>query len=356
MAERFLILSPDARYLDDGVVERAVAGAEFGLSIHRETDHLKLPAEDVARCDGLLVWNTMPIDAALIARLESCRMISRAGVGFDHIDLQAAGAAGIPVSNTPDYGTAEVADHAIALMLALKRGLVSYHEAIVADPVGGFSFRKADNVNRLRGLRFGVIGLGRIGTAAALRAKAFGMEVVAYDPYLPSGQELALDVRRSNSLEVLAAESDVVSCHTPLNAETRGLVGRDLLRAMKPTAILINTSRGAVVDVEAVTLALKERWIAAAGLDVLPQEPPDPAWPLIRAYREQADWARGRLILTPHAAWYSPESQEDARRLSTETLVMYLKTGQLRNCVNAEYLDEARPPDFRRSPEAVQAS
>ena len=346
MSERFLVLTPDARYLDDGEVERAVAGARFDFSIHREVDHLRLPAEDVARCDGLLVWNSMPIDAALIARLERCRMISRAGVGFDHIDLTAAGAAGIPVSNTPDYGTAEVADHAIALMLALKRGLLSYHEAVAADPVEGYSFRRAENVNRLRGKRFAVIGLGRIGTATALRAKAFGMEVVAYDPYIPSGQELALGVARSDSLEAMVAEADVVSCHTPLTDETRGLVGRDLLRAMKPGAVLINTARGAVVDIEAVTEALRERWIAAAALDVLPEEPPDPAWPLVEAYRAQADWLRGRLILTPHAAWYSPESQADARRLSTETLVLYLETGRLRNCVNADRLREARPPGF----------
>ena len=355
MSERFLVLTPDARYLDDGEVERAVLGERFDLRIHREEDHLRLPPDEVAQCDGLLVWNTMPIDAALIGRLDRCRFIARAGVGFDHIDLKTAGAAGIPVSNTPDYGTCEVADHAIALMMALKRGLPSYHEALVADPVGGFSFRNAENINRLRGLKFGVIGLGRIGTAAALRAKAFGMEVVAFDPYLPSGQELALGVRRVGNLEVLAAECDVISCHTPLNDETRGLVSREFLRAMKPSAVLINTSRGGVVDVDAVAEALRERWIAAAGLDVLPQEPPDPSWALVQAYKQQVDWVRGRLILTPHAAWYSPESQHDARRLSAETLALYLASGTLRNCVNGEYLTEARAAGFAL-PDAAVAS
>ena len=338
MSNRTLILTPDARYLDDAELERALAGPSYDFAIFREKDRRKLPADIVARCDALLVWNTMPIDAALIEQAKSCRIISRAGVGFDHIDIEAAAAAGIPVCNTPDYGTAEVADHAIALMLALKRGLVSYHTAIMGDPAGGFSFRRADNVRRLRGSCFGVVGLGRIGTATALRAKAFGFDVAAYDPYLPSGQELALGVRRVKALDTLVAEADVLSIHVPLTEETRGMIDRRVLRAMKPEAMLINTARGAVIDIEALHEALKENWIAAAGIDVLPVEPPDPNAPLMRDYAAQPDWLRGRLLLSPHAAWFSPESQEDARRLSTETLLLYLQEGRLRNCVNGERL------------------
>lgn len=338
MSQGFLVLTPDARYADDAELERALAGPEFDFAIHRERTLDRLPGDVLARCDALLVWNEMPIDAALIGRAANCRIISRAGVGFDHIDLEAAAAAGIPVCNTPDYGTAEVADHAIALTLALKRELITYHNAIVAEPTGGFNFRHARRVNRLRGACFGVIGLGRIGTATALRAKAFGFDVAAYDPYLPSGQELALGVRRHQTLEALVAEADVLSLHVPLTAETRNLVDRDLLRAMKPGAMLINTARGAVIDIDALHEALRENWIAAAGIDVLPKEPPDAEAPLMRDYAAQPDWLRGRLLITPHAAWYSPESQEDARRLSTETLLLYLREGRLRNCVNAELL------------------
>ena len=338
MSERFLILTPDARYADDAELERKMAGPEVDFAIYRERTLDRLPADVLARCDALLVWNEMPIDAALIGRAGNCRIISRAGVGFDHIDLEAAAAAGIPVCNTPDYGTAEVADHAIALTLALKRELMTYHQAIVGDPVGGFNFRHARQVNRLRGACFGILGLGRIGTATALRAKAFGFDVAAYDPYLPSGQELALGVRRHQSLEALVAEADILSLHVPLTEETRGLVDRDLLRALKPSAMLINTGRGAVVDIDALHEALQQNWITAAGIDVLPQEPPNPQAPLLRDYAAQPDWLKGRLLITPHAAWYSPESQEDARRLSTETLLLYLREGRLRNCVNAELL------------------
>ncbi len=338
MSERLLVLTPDARYADDAELERAMAGPDVEFAIFRERERSGLPADLLARCDGLLVWNEMPIDAGLLGQARNCRIVSRAGVGFDHIDLEAAAAAGIPVCNTPDYGTAEVADHAIALMLALKRGLIVYHQAIVEEPRGGFNFRHADRVKRLRGACFGVLGLGRIGTATALRAKAFGLDVAAYDPYLPSGQELALGVRRHKTLADLVAEADVLSLHVPLTPETRGLVDRDLLRAMKPSAMLITTARGAVVDPAALHEALREGWIAAAGLDVLPQEPPDPETPLLRDYAAQPDWLRGRLLISPHAAWYSPESQADARRLSTETLLLYLREGRLRNCVNADLL------------------
>ena len=123
-------------------------------------------------------------------------MIVRAGVGFDHIDLEAAGRVGIPVCNTPDYGTSEVADHAIALMLALTRGIVCFHENLVRDPVGGFDSSRAPLVRRLRGRTFGVVGFGRIGTATALRAKAFGFRVVGYDPYASAGTEIAIGIER----------------------------------------------------------------------------------------------------------------------------------------------------------------
>ena len=128
---------------------------------------------------------------------------------------------GIPVCNTPDYGTSEVADHAIGLMLALRRGIVSYHQHLVADPQAGFDYACAPLVRRLRGRVFGIVGLGRIGIATALRAKAFGMSVVAYDPYVSRGAEIAVGVDRVESLEELLAVSDVVSLHCPLTDETR---------------------------------------------------------------------------------------------------------------------------------------
>ena len=241
----------------------------------------------------------------------------------------------MPVCNTPDYGTSEVADHAIGLMLALRRGIVSYHQHLVADPRGGFDYARAPLVRRLRGRVFGIVGLGRIGIATAIRAKAFGMNVVAFDPYVSRGSEIAVGVDRVESLQELLVASDVVSLHCPLTDETRDLINAATLRQMKRDAILINTARGAIVEIPALLDALRTGDIAGAGIDVLPVEPPRDDDAISVAYRNRRDPMVGeRLILTPHAAWSSPESVNDARRLAVETAMLYLREGKLRNLVN----------------------
>lgn len=333
---RFRLLTPDAQYADDAEIERRTAGSDVDWDIHRARTMADLPPEVLASCDAIVSWHEIKVDRAFIAALKRCRIVVRAGVGFDHIDLGAAEEFSIPVCNTPDYGTSEVADHAIGLMLALRRGIVSYHQHLVADPVAGFDYSKAPLVSRLRGRVFGIIGLGRIGIATALRAKSFGMQVAAYDPLVSRGTEIAVGVERKESLEELLAISDVVSIHCPLTDETRGMINAAALAAMKRTAILINTARGAVIDIPALLAALRQNVIAGAGIDVLPVEPPKADDDLARAYRNAADPMIGhRLIVTPHAAWSSPESVSDARRLSVETAMLYLRHGRLRNLVNA---------------------
>jgi D-3-phosphoglycerate dehydrogenase / 2-oxoglutarate reductase len=333
---RFRLLTPDAQYSDDGLIERRTAGSDVDWDIRRSRTLDEIPAECIAACDALVVWHEMHIDSAFVSALKRCRIIVRAGVGFDHIDLAAAAEAGIPVCNTPDYGTSEVADHAIALMLAFRRGIVSYHQNLVADPCGGFDYTRAPLVRRLRGRVFGVVGLGRIGVATAIRAKAFGMNVVAYDPYVARGLEIAVGVDRVESLKSLLALSDVVSLHCPLTDETRNMINATTLGQMKRDAILINTARGSIIDVAALLDALHRGDIGGAGIDVLPTEPPRADDLLAIAYRDRVDPLIGeRLILTPHAAWSSPESVSDARRLSVETAMLYLREGKLRNLVNA---------------------
>ncbi len=332
---RFRLLTPDAQYADDGIIERQTAGGDVDWDIRRAHVLADLPAESLAACDAIVVWHEMLIDRAFVAALKRCKIIVRAGVGFDHIDLAAAAEAGIPVSNTPDYGTSEVADHAIGLMLALRRGIVSYHQHLVADPRGGFDYTKAPLVRRLRGRVFGIVGLGRIGVATALRAKAFGMNVVAYDPYVSRGSEIAVGIDRVETLNELLAVSDVVSIHCPLTEETRNLINARTLRDMKRDAVLINTARGAIVDIPALVDALRANTIAGAGIDVLPVEPPRDDDAISLAYRGRNDPMVGdRLVLTPHAAWSSPESVSDARRLAVETAMLYLREGKLRNLVN----------------------
>jgi len=337
----FRILTPDAQYQDDAEVERRTAGRGFEFNIHRVRDMADVPVGQLAGAHALVVWHEVTLAPDVIRRLDNCRIVVRAGVGFDNVDLRASGDAGIPVCNTPDYGTSEVADHALGMLLSLRRGLNYYDARLRRDPVGEFHWAGPPLIGRVRGTRLGIVGLGRIGTATALRARAFGMEVLFHDPYVARGQEIALGIRRVDRLETLLEQVDALSLHTPLTDETRQLINSECLGRMPSHAVLINTARGELVDVDALYEALIHGRIAGAALDVLPEEPPAATWPLIQAVRAGDERLRDRVMLTPHAAWYSPESQTDLRRLSVETAVFYLRDGVLRNCVNAHLLKSA---------------
>ena len=336
-----LLLMPDALFEDDAEIERAVLGDLAEIVLHRELVADRISAEQWRRADALIVYYGVPVDRQLVEHLDSCRLLVRAGVGYDHIDITACAARGIPVCNVPDYGTTEVADHAIALMLALARGLVSYHARLLADPHAGWHWAGAPLVRRLRGGTFGIVGLGRIGTAASRRAKAFDMEICFYDPYLPDGTELAHGYRRVDSLEALLAASDVVSLHCPLTEDNRDMIDEAALGAIKSGAFLINTARGGLVDLTALEAALREGELNGAGLDVLPEEPPDPEHPLIQAFRRREPGLDGRLLLTPHVAWFSPSGRADLRRKSAETVRDFVLAGRLRNCVNRPLLQRS---------------
>jgi D-3-phosphoglycerate dehydrogenase/C-terminal binding protein len=313
-------------------------GPDVVFDIHR--DPAVPPALDRCRAADAVIncAATLPIGVG-VEHFDRCRIAVREGVGYDTMDLAGWGARGVPVCNVPDYGTTEVADHALGLLLSLARGTVSYQEAI-RDRPDGWSYAAAPLVRRLRGQTFAVLGLGRIGLATARRAAAFDMKVIFYDPYLPNGAELAVGYERVRSLDAVMARADILSVHTPLNEETRGMIGPALLARAKPELIVINTARGPIVDLDALGEALKAGRIAGAGLDVLPKEPADSDHPLISAYRGREPWTEGRLVLSPHAAFYSPSALEDMQRKAIEVIVAYLRDGVLMNCVNGEYLKQ----------------
>jgi phosphoglycerate dehydrogenase-like enzyme len=288
------------------------------------------------RSADALVGPSPPLEA--LAKLEKCRIYVKPAVGFDDVDLKAWGEAGIPVCNCPDYGTREVADHAIALMLTLTKSIAFHDESLRADPRANWRPALNPYGQRLSDCTFGVVGLGRIGTAAALRAKAFDMDVVFFDPYLSSGVELSLGIRRADSLEELMGQSHVVSVHAPLNDETRNLIGAGAFAAARRGVIVINTARGPIVDIDALHDAMKEGQVLAAGLDVLPEEPASLQRPLIAAWQANEDWIRHRLLVTPHSAFFTPQSLRDIRRLSARTAGRFLRDGRLENCVNAAFL------------------
>lgn len=289
----------------------------------------------VDEADGLIVFHEVGVPRSVIDVLKRCRVIVRCGVGFDSVDLAAAGAKGIHVCNVPDYGVDEVADHAIGMMLACNRGLLLADRRLRRD-MSPWNYRAVEPVFRLAGATMGIVGLGRIGTATALRARAFKMRVLACDPYIPSGIDKAVGVTLVD-LETLLSESDVVSLHVPLTDETRAMIGAAALARMKPTAILINTARGAVVDVEALADALRERRIAAAGIDVLPVEPPELTTPLIELWRRTED-APPNLIITPHSAFYSEAGLVEMRVKAAQEIARVLRGEPPRNCVNRAHL------------------
>ncbi|MEM1249189.1 MAG: C-terminal binding protein [Acidobacteriota bacterium] len=327
----FRILWPLMRWDDDRSIERDALGEGFEpqFAAHFE----EISDDDWARCDAIVSYVDIPRESR--AKLERCKIFVTPKVGFDNIDLAAWDELGIPVCNVPDYGTMEVADHAIALMLTLMKGTHLHTERLRGDLIGHWEPTLNPFGKRLSDCTFGVVGLGRIGTAAALRAKAFGMKVLFVDPFVSNGVDLALGVERLRSLSEMASRCDVLSVHAPLCKGTRNLVdGTALERASD--LVLVNTARGEVVDLDALYSALKDGRVRAAGLDVLPVEPPKQSHPLLDAFTADEEWIRHRLVLTPHSAFFTPESARDMRAKGTEVAVRFLRDGILENVVDAE--------------------
>jgi C-terminal binding protein len=287
----------------------------------------------VEDADAIMVYHTLKVTRATIERLTRCKLIVRCGVGYDNVDYQFARSRGIPVANVPDYGNEEVADSAIGMLLALTRG-IAYQNAILRPAGSKWRYENVAPLYRLRGRTFAVLGLGRIGTAAALRAKALGMNVIFYDPYKPDGYDKALGVRRVESLDELLRESFVLSCHCPLTSETRNIIDAAAIDQMPRGSFLINTSRGGVVDVTAIPDAIASGRLAGAGIDVLPQEPPSEDHPLLVAWRDPDHAAYTRVILNAHNAFYSEEGLRDMRVKGAEACRRLLLGQPLRNVVN----------------------
>jgi phosphoglycerate dehydrogenase-like enzyme len=328
------VLHPEKPYPDDSV-ERRIFGDGVRVRMPGVGTLAAVEDEVAAETDGLMTIGCWVGDADL-ARFPRLKVIVRMGVGYDRIDRQAAAARGIMVCNTPDYGTTEVADHAIALALALRRGIVLHHDAQRRAEPAAWQAIATPLVRRSGTQTFGVLGLGRIGTAAALRARALGFRVVFHDPHRPPGTELALGLERAATLDELLAQSDVLSLHAPLTRTTRGLIGARELALLPEGAVIVNTARGPILDLDALEAALREGHIAAAGLDVLPVEPPAEPPALLRAYRARESWLEGRLVVTPHSAFYSQQSVADIRTKSAETMRAALLTGTPQNVITPD--------------------
>jgi phosphoglycerate dehydrogenase-like enzyme len=336
----FTMLYPDSRseVLD---LEAKVFGPDTTLINPRKKSFEEIDLKAWQDCDGIVVAR-IQMNTTVVPNLKKCRIIVRNGVGFDNVDLKLCGEAGIAVCNVPDYGTTEVADTAIAMMLAFARGTAIYDAMLRQDPTANWTHTHNVTARRLRGATYGVIGMGRIGTASALRARAFGMNVVFYDPQLSIGAELSFGFTRANKLEDLLNVADVISIHAPLTTETQGMINADAVSKMKPGVCFISTARGPICDTAALLDGLKSNRILAVGLDVLPSEPATLADPLVKAWQANEPWIKGRVLLGPHSGFYSPDGLVDLRTKAAQTACLYLKDNKLINCVNAEFLKNPR--------------
>jgi D-3-phosphoglycerate dehydrogenase/C-terminal binding protein len=283
--------------------------------------------------DAMMVYHCISITSRTIDRLQHCKLIVRCGVGFDNVDGQAARRRGIPLANVPDYGTEEVADSAIGMTLSLMRGINFFNRRLQAQR-GDWSYVPLRPLHRLRGQVFGIVGLGRIGTAAAQRAKALGFEVVFYDPYVPDGRDKSLGVRRMETLEELLRAAHVVSMHCPLTHETRHTVNAQTVKLMRRGSFVVNTARGGVVDATCIADAIASGQLGGAAIDVLETEPPADDHPLIRAWRDPEHAAHERVILNPHAAFYCEEGLNEMRVKGSQNCRRALLGERIRNVVN----------------------
>src|SRR5450631_2223187 len=305
------VLYTDQDY-DNVALERALfdaAGIELVVANHKGEDAIIAAGRDF---DAFLIQYA-PISERVLAALPRLGIVSRIGAGFDTIDTAACARHGVWVANSPDYGVGEVSTHALSLALALIRNVVAFHRDIQA---GQWHYLSSGPIRRASEMTLGIVGLGRIGKRMAHISRNVFKRVIACDPYLIDGDYPAY-VERAD-LAGLFAQSDVVSLHTPLNDETRGMIDAKVLGHMRAGSFLVNTARGAVVDIDDLLSALDSGILAGAGLDVLPVEPVADARLL----------GHPSVILTPHAAFFSVQSEVELRRKAAQNIVTWVATGR----------------------------
>jgi D-3-phosphoglycerate dehydrogenase / 2-oxoglutarate reductase len=310
-------------------LEREVL-ASIGAEIIEAPD----PSEDTlaslaAEVDGIMTCFAQ-VTSRLVQAAGKCVVISRYGVGVDNIAVDIATQEGIAVTYVPDYCVDEVSDHVMALLLTWNRQ-IRYHDKIAREGRWGGAPSPVPLV-RLRGRKLGIVGLGRIGRAVAVKAQAFGLEVLACDPYLPQGAPLPQGVQVAD-LRRLLSESDYITLHTPLNDETRGFIGARELALMKSSSFIINCARGPIVDESALYVALRDRKIAGAALDVMEQAGPPAEHPLF-----QLD----NVLVTPHIAFLSQQSVHELEIRTAQAVVDVLQRRMPQYLANPEVLPHAR--------------
>lgn len=323
---RYTVLVTDYAWPTLEIEQEILAGVDATLLVAAQGDEEELTAL-APQADAILTcWRQVP--PAALDQASKCRLVSRYGIGLDNIPVEYATQLGMLVTNVPDFCLEEVADHTMALLLACARQLLPLHQTVRQ---GKWSRQTPQPIPRLRGRTLGLIGYGNIARTLAPRALSFGLNLMVYTPRI-TPDDLAGMGEVTTNLNHLLASADYLSIHAPATDQTRGLIGEEALRQMKPTAVLINTARGSIVDEIALYRALTEGWIAGAALDVTDPEPPAAHHPLLHLEN---------VLVTPHAAFYSEEAIQDLQRKAA-THVAQTLSGQIpTNLVNPQVLKQA---------------
>ena len=323
-----LIVITDSDLPDEGVQESILRLA--GHQVHRAACRTEEDVIRTAAGASALIVQWAPITEAVLAELHACRFVSRLGIGYDMIDVDAATARGVAVANTPDYCIEEVAAHTMALALSLCRRLPQLDEAVRA---GRWSVA-ADGATACRPSQtvFAVIGYGRIGRRVANTAHAAGFEVIVHDPAIGPGG-ISAEGLHAVSLGEAITRADILSLHVPLTEQTRGLIDANALRSMRPGSYLVNTCRGGLVDEEALAHSLHSGHLGGAAVDAFTHEPLPAAHPLRDA---------PNVVLTPHAAWYSPDAIRALPVRAAEQVVAFLAGEPVGSIVNPMYAGHDR--------------
>ncbi|HQP97978.1 MAG TPA: C-terminal binding protein [bacterium] len=318
-------IEPDMKWEEEQLAKLGVEFAHYQLKFR--------PMEEVLekiRDAHIIVVNMVKMPRELIEKLEKCRLVIRHGAGYDNVDVDALSDRGIPLAYMPDYCSDEVAEQAIALLFACARKIVWSRKVLDESSARGqWNFDDVIPMYRMKGKTLGIIGCGRIGSLTYLKLKHFGFNFLICDPYLSQRRVDALGISLVDH-ETLFRNSDFITIHTPLNDETRHMVNANTLAMMKPTAYIINTSRGPMVNENDLAEALRSKKIAGAAIDVFEKEPPDPSHPL---------FGLDNVILTPHLSWYSEDAGWSIREKIVEDIGRNIAGQPPRFCVNSSVLE-----------------
>jgi D-3-phosphoglycerate dehydrogenase len=329
VASKFIVAITDSPF-ENGDKEQAILG-RIGAKVQQFHCTNESEVIDAARNAHIIMCDASPVTRNVTRTLSKLVGVVEYGIGYDNIDVAAATENSVLVCNIPDFMTSEVADHAVALILALTRKLDRISRS-TRD--GKWNWREFRPISSLDGRIVGIIGFGHIGRQVAERMRTFGTRVIAYDPYVSREAMEKLGAGASGLDELLEA-SDIISIHVPLNRETRQLIGRKQLAKVKDSVILVNTSRGSVIDQEALTESLRKSRIGAAGLDVLEKEPPSATDPIL---------GFENVIVTPHIGWYSEQSSLRLRENAALEADRILTGKPPKHPVNPEALSRRKLP------------